>query len=283
MKIAIVNEYEISWQEYQAELQQVLKKMQLQIPNPEAKKRAIDQLIDGCLLLCEAKAANLEILSEEIENEFIDLLLEYESKEDFDAMLKQHGLDLDTVKERIKNDLLIKKYIELSFVPVDDIPLDKLNSIYLDNTESFRTLEMVKASHILVKGDCPESLKKISALRSRINSPQDFEAEVDHCSDCPSCYTFGDLGYITRGKMVKEFEDVLFSLKINEISQPVKTKFGYHLIMVTEIHPPHIASFDDVKDALKRRLQQIECELQLIKHIKELRRKAEIYIKRELL
>ncbi len=283
MKVAIVNDYEISIKEYKAELREVLAKMKLETPNQEAKNRALDQLIDGYLLLCKAKSSDIEITQDEIDNEFIELLLEYDSKEDFDKMMTQNGLDYDKVKDKIHNELLIKKYINCNFPPSVEIPMEKLNHIYLENNEVFKTQEMIKASHILIRGDSAESLKKIRELRETINTADEFIAEVTNCSECPSCSICGDLGYITRGKMVKEFEDVAFNLKINEISQPVKTQFGYHLIMVTDRKKSEIAKFEDVKDALQKRLQQIECELNLIKHIKELRSNAEIFIKHDAL
>ena len=283
MKIAMVNDYEITINEYEAELKAVLVKMKLEIPNQEAKNRALNQLIDGHLLLCKAKSSNIDISQEEIDNEFIEVLLEYDTKEDFDEMLLQHGLDHEMVKDRIQNELLIKKYVSGNFPPSKNIPLQKLNEMYLENTEVFKTQKRVKASHILIEGDNAESFEKITLLREKINTPEDFLVEVKHCSDCPSCCSCGDLGYITPGKMVKEFEDAIFNLKLNEISQPVKTQFGYHLIMVTEYKEQEIARFEDVKDALKSRLQQIDCELKLIQHIKELRHKAEIFIKHDAL
>ena len=283
MKVAIVNDYEISVKEYKAELREVLAKMKLETPNQEAKNRALNQLIDGHLLLCKAKSSDIEINQDEIDNEFIEMLLEYDSKEDFDEMLAQHGLDNDKVKARIRNEILIKKYVNGNFPPSVEIPVEKLNNIYIENNEAFKTQEMIKASHILIKGDSAESLEKINKLSDAINTAEEFMAEVTHCSECPSCCSCGDLGYITRGKMVKEFEDVAFNLKINEISQPVKTQFGYHLIMVTEHKKSEIAKFEDVKDALQKRLQQIDCELNLIKHIKELRTNAEIFIKHDAL
>ena len=142
---------------------------------------------------------------------------------------------------------------------------------------------MVKASHILIKGTDEESLLKVKKIRAMINSPEDFIREAESCSDCPSSCQCGDLGYFTRGKMVKDFEDLAFSLQINEISQPVKTQFGYHIIMVTDHRKSKTASFEEVKEALKKRLQQIDSELQLIRHLKELRANAEIEIYHELL
>lgn len=283
MVIAVVNDYQISIKEYQAELNVVMSKMKLEEPTEEAKSRAVEQLIDGYLLLLEAKNSDIDINAEMIENEFVEIMLKYDSKEEFDEMLAIHNLNYETIKDRLHNDMLVKEYIQRQFPPTEDIPMEKLNDIYTNNQEAFITQEMVKASHILIQGEEKESLQKILEIRDSISCAEDFLALAGEYSQCPSHCTCGDLGYITRGKMVKEFDDVAFNLQINEISDPVKTSFGYHLIMVTERRESKTAAFEEVKDALQKRLQQIDCELQLIRHLKKLRSSAEIFIKHDRL
>lgn len=283
MIIARINNYEITIDEYQAELKQVLTKLKLEQPNDKAKKRALEQLIDGCLLLEDAKNSNTEISNEEIENEFVEFMLGWDSEEEFKEMLENNDLNDDIIKEKIKSELLIKKYINITFSSDCHIPVNKLNEVYLENKNSFRTNEMVKASHILVKGNSEASLKKINDIRKSIKCTEDFNKIALECSDCPSGYQCGDLGYFARGKMVKEFEEVAFDLKVNQISEPVKTKFGYHIIIKTDHKKSKIADLNEVKDVLKERLQQIDSELRLIRRIKELRSKAEIIINREMM
>ena len=87
----------------------------------------------------------------------------------------------------------------------------------------------VKASHILVKDE-----KKASELRAKVNNPEEFAKMAKLHSSCPSSRKGGDLGWFGKGQMVAEFQNAAFSMEIGEISQPVKTQFGYHLIMVTD-------------------------------------------------
>lgn len=87
----------------------------------------------------------------------------------------------------------------------------------------------VKASHILVKTE-EEALK----LKSDIENGKDFAMLAKEVSLCPSGQNGGDLGYFTKGQMVKEFENAAFSMNKGEISDPVKTQFGYHLIYLTD-------------------------------------------------
>ncbi len=278
MIVAKVNDYEIEFQEYRAELAEVLKNMHLGEPNNEARKRAIEQLIDGYLLLSSAKKSKINISEDDIEHEMVELKLKYRSEDDFNDMLKKNEIDVKIIKERIKNNLLISKYVKTNFSVETDIPLEKLQEIYKENLNSFKTHEMVKASHILIKGTDEVSLLRAQELYEQIKTKDDFDRIAADCSDCPSNCQCGDLGYFTKGKMVKDFEEVAFKLKQNEFSEPVKTEFGYHIIMNTGRKESVIADFEEVKDALKDRLKRIDSELKLIKHLKGLRSKADIVI-----
>lgn len=278
MIVARVNDYEINTFEFQMELERVLQKLHLEQANANARKQAVEQLIDGYLLLWKAQESNVKIANEEIDSRYLDYMMEYNSEIEFKNMLETHNLCENTIRQRFAEELLVKKYIAENF-PLDcNFPNDVLEEFYKKNINSFVTQEMVKASHIFVKGDNEQSLKKITEIRSNINSVDDFLKRAQNCSDCPSSCHCGDLGYFSRGKMVPDFEEVAFNLEINEISEPVRTDFGFHIIMVTGKRESRVAQFDKVKNALCNRLKQIDRELKLLKHIKELRKDAEIMI-----
>jgi peptidyl-prolyl cis-trans isomerase C len=87
----------------------------------------------------------------------------------------------------------------------------------------------IRASHILVKTE--EEAKK---LYDEIQNGKDFAQIAQEVSLCPSGQNGGDLGFFGKGMMVKPFEDAAFSLEIGEISKPVETQFGWHLIKLTD-------------------------------------------------
>ncbi len=87
----------------------------------------------------------------------------------------------------------------------------------------------VKASHLLVATE-----EEANKLREEIMSGKAFADVAAEVSICPSGANGGDLGYFCRGEMVKEFEDAAFSMEVDEISMPIKTDFGYHLIKLTD-------------------------------------------------
>lgn len=87
----------------------------------------------------------------------------------------------------------------------------------------------VKASHILVKTE-----EEAQKLYDEIKNGKSFAEAASEHSLCPSGYAGGDLGYFGRGMMVKPFEDAAFDMEIGEISKPVQTRFGWHLIQLTD-------------------------------------------------
>ena len=87
---------------------------------------------------------------------------------------------------------------------------------------------MIRASHILVKDE-----KTAKKLKYDLDAGANFAMLAKKHSACPSGEQGGDLGFFGKGQMVKEFEDAAFSLRIGQVSEPVKTEFGWHLILVT--------------------------------------------------
>ncbi|KQC08933.1 MAG: hypothetical protein APR54_04000 [Candidatus Cloacimonas sp. SDB] len=283
MIVAIVDDYEITDFEYQAELQKVLEKMHLHESNIDSKKMAINNLIDACLLLKMARTSDIEITKDEVEQKYLDFIMEFDNEAEFNQALNEMEITENILRQRIEDELYIKSYIKNYFQSDQNFSLEKLKEVYLENKDVFVTQDMVRASHIFIDNSDPDGLKKLTKLKEKIHNVEDFKREAKNYSDCPSNCNCGDLGYFPRGKMVSEFEEACFKLKVNEISDPIKTKFGYHLILITDHKESTTAKFEDVKDALLKRLKQIDSELKLIRHLKKLRSNALIKIFEEQL
>lgn len=112
-----------------------------------------------------------------------------------------------------------------TFFIVPCIDIISHNSVQAEDGRQFRT---VRARHILVATE-----DEAWALKSRITEGESFEELAQKYSKCPSNEKGGDLGYFNRGQMAHEFEVVAFETPIGEVSDPVKTQFGWHLIKVT--------------------------------------------------
>ena len=143
----------------------------------------------------------------------------------------------------------------------------------------------VRAQHILVtpKSQSPDdklaALKKIRDIRDRVAAGSDFAEEAAAHSDCPSGkQAGGSLGWFSHGMMVPEFDKAAFEMKVGDVSDIVKTQFGYHLIYKTDHEAPQEASFDEAHDTVRDFLRHAKRGETLAAHVNELRAKADIVI-----
>jgi peptidyl-prolyl cis-trans isomerase C len=162
---------------------------------------------------------------------------------------------------------------------------EEMKAFYQGDTERFKHEELAGVRHvlILVPKDATEeqkkaSLEKISALRKEISGGKDFAEVAKASSECPSKERGGDLGYFPRGTMVPEFEQVAFSLKEGEVSEPVLTQFGYHLILVYGRKPAGVWPFEEVRGAVERDLKNQKTQEAFNAHMESLRKDAKITI-----
>lgn len=149
---------------------------------------------------------------------------------------------LNTMKKSMLQQFSLSKI--LNKVTVSD---DEIAEYYEKNKTTFKTNEMVKASHILI-----DSEEKANEVLEELTDGLSFEEAAAQFSSCPSKSAGGDLGQFGRGQMVKEFEDAAFSMKKGEISKPVKTQFGYHIIKLVDYIPERDSKLDDVKEDIRK-------------------------------
>lgn len=174
--------------------------------------------------------------------------------------------------EILKKDLLIQAGVKsvLDAVTVTD---EEIKTFYEGNPEMFRGEASVRAKHILVDNE-----EKAKEVKAAINGGISFEDAAKEHSSCPSSSQGGDLGFFTRGRMVPEFEEAAFELAIGEVSEPVQTQFGYHLIKVEEKTAENAKSFEEVKDQLKANLLSQKQNTTYINFINKLKQEQDVKI-----
>lgn len=123
-----------------------------------------------------------------------------------------------------------------------------IETAYTENFSKYNKPEEVKARHILIAGD--KGLEKITAIRAKVNTKNFGDIAKKETEDPTGKANGGELGWFSAGRMVPEFEKVAFGMKKGEISQPVKTQFGYHIIYVEDKKGADTKSLDSVKNEL---------------------------------
>lgn len=204
---------------------------------------ALDTLMTKNLINQEVEKENIKVTDKEIDAELQELIDSYGGEETFEQQLAASGLTQDDIKEDIEVNLKIEKLIE----PQIDITEEEMQTYFDENKDSFAQAKQVKASHILVEDE--DTAKEV---KDKLDKGEDFaELAKEYSTDTASAESGGDLGFFGEGAMVAEFEEEAFSLKVDEISDPVKTEHGYHIIKVTEIQEAAEANFEKSKEEIR--------------------------------
>ena len=157
-------------------------------------------------------------------------------------------------------------YIELSISDLTedvDVNDEEIQTYYDARKETLMTAEKRKASHILlpVNNDADSVKLEIEKIAARIANGEDFsDVAIEVSQDPGSAKDGGDLGWVAKGDMVEAFDERLFTMASGEISEPVLSSFGYHIIKLSEVKSPEIPTLESLKDDLVLELKQDKAE-----------------------
>ncbi len=236
------------------------------------KEQVIEKMILDRLVLEQAAEQGIEVSREEIEEEIQSIKGYFEGEEKFLEFLNTQNLSEEKLKEQVKKDLIIYRYKEKI---VEDVTVSEedIKNYYDNNIKEFKE-DQVKASHILLdtEEDAQEVLEKIE-------NGEDFSKLAEEYSVDPNAKsTKGDLGYFGYGQMVQPFEEAAFALEVGEVSDIVKTQFGYHIIKVFDKKIVDPTPFSEVKESIRSRLVYNAREMKYNEHLNKLREEADVEI-----
>lgn len=239
--LATVGETEITQDEVQEFITHLGPQAGMQFNNPEGMKQITTELVNQELLYLEAKK------------------LEMDKEEEFTNELKK--VEKNVLKQYAINKLM--KEIEVKDEEVKDF--------YEKNKEMFKKPEMVKASHILV-----EAKEKAEEILEKIKGGLGFEEAAKEYSTCPSKDRGGDLGEFGKGQMVPEFEEVAFKLEKDEISEPVETQFGYHIIKLFDKKEEALSEYEEVEGQIRQQLIAMKQQKAYLDKAEELKKEFKV-------
>ncbi|QGQ45957.1 peptidylprolyl isomerase [Metabacillus sediminilitoris] len=220
--------------------------------------QVLQQMVETMVL-----AKEYTVTEKEIDERIKEYTEQFGGEEGLHQALAQNGMtDEQAFKKNIERELLAEK------AATDGVKVSE-EEVKKEFEEKYK--DEIKASHILVK-----DVKTAKEVKERLDKGEDFAKLASHYSIDPSSKdNGGDVGYFTKGRMVSEFDQVVFSLDVNKVSEPVKTEYGYHIIKVTD---KKTNKFEDKKKAIER-----ELTLKKAKPMKEviskLQKEADISIK----
>jgi len=251
---------------YDAQIDRYFDNMQNQgaVPDPEVEGATPDErlrnsarkvLIEQRLILKAAREAGITVTDQQVELRLGQIMGNSPGGADaFRQTLAAQGISEDVVRQDLREGMIIRQYFQTRVDQSPEVTDDECQTFYSDNPDQFTGAPEVHARHILITGEPNLDDMAEAELRSRavailkeLEAGADFAATAIEKSEGPSGPTGGDLGWFGQGRMVPAFDSAAFVLDVGEVGGPVRTQFGYHLILVEEKRTTDPVSFVQAK------------------------------------
>lgn len=279
----VINGERIEEQEIQEEAERLRPSYEQVFTDMDAEAREAqlldwsrENVIERVLLRQEARISGPSVPPDEVEAAFAQLKKRYEKPED---LCKEFKADSeDQVRETIELQMRLERKIGEIYAQVPEPSEAEIQEYYEQNKERFASGEQIRVAHIVKyvnwQTDEATAEQAVSQAHKEITGGAPFEAVVDKYTDCAD--SGGDLGYVTRGQLVEEFEDVVFNLNPGQVSDVFRTRFGFHIAKLYDRRPPAVPPLKDVKEQIVEQVAEQKREQALGEHLDELRGNAAI-------
>ena len=270
---AVVNGKTITWEEINGIYNLIPQDMRTGV----SKAALLNQTIRETVVKQEMDSKKIIVSEKELGLFLENTKSQFMCEEQFNTTLAANGWTYETFKEQLLLKLRLNRLIKLEF-PELVVNESEMKSFFSENIERLSIPEQIRAEHILVN-----SSELAETILGMLNKGADFkELALKYSTDKSSLICGGELGFFSKGMMVAEFEEVAFSLKVNETSRPVKTDYGYHIIRVLEKKPAKPADYVELKPLIEMNLlnSKLSADKEKVNgYISGLMEKADIQIK----
>jgi len=235
-----------------------------------------ENVIERVLINQQAKKHGKQIPKAEVETAFKQI----KKKCGGDKQLhKEFGTDNEKeIKEHIESHMRVKRMLQDMCKDIPEPSQEDILKFYEEHKEQFKSAEQVRVAHIVkhINGSTDEAAayNAIRKAQDELKKGALFETLVTKYSGCPE--NGGDLGYITRGQMVEEFEDIIFNLGVGEESDVFQTRFGFHIAKLYDRKPPVLRSLEEVRDDIVNELKEQRQRKTIDEFVDRLKSKAKI-------
>ncbi|MDI6704466.1 MAG: peptidylprolyl isomerase [bacterium] len=231
------------------------------------REDVLNHLIEEKLILQEAKRQEIQVTDTEIDRALMDVKNRFGTNARFEEAISKQGISVDELRHEYEKRLLAAKLVEKEVRSKIGISEKEWMELYKPY------LYQIRVQHILVK-----TKEEAEEILNKLKKGEDFTLLAKRFSICSSGETGGDLGFLNKGEMVKDFEDAAFLLGEGKISEPVHTHFGFHIIKCIEKRKTPEEVLIKILKRLKSQLLQKRFEERYTTWINQLKDKAYIEI-----
>lgn len=243
---------------------------------------AANEIIRRALYRQEAQARGVRVSDSQVEatleEQYTSFLRSNNvTEEQLIDYLEQQGSSLTAFRESIRAEIeveLLQVAVNESVAGLIAPTEDELMAYYEAHIAEYDVGEKVRASHVLT-----EDLETAQEVKALLDDGADFaELASIYSIDTNTKESGGDLDWFGRGETVSEFEEAVFALRVGEISEPVQTEYGYHIIKLTDREAAHTPTFDEVRDDVYEDYAAEETEHRVEERFRELRAASQIEV-----
>ncbi len=249
------------------------------------KKSVMEELVNEALLEDRAKELDLITTDQEIEDQIKRLKEQnnVKSDEEFAKSLAASGLTVDRLREQLRHSQTLQRVVGREVQAKVDLSDDALRLIYEREKETWRIPEKAHLAEVLISNgdDTALAAKRAKEASDLLKGGAKFETVVRDFSDGGTKNKGGDLGIVARGELAADIDKAVFSIPVGSVSDPIQTRFGWHLVKVLEKMPVSYKPFNDVKADLLKREQDTQFQKKLAEYLDKLKREAVIRVNPE--
>ncbi|KPK40387.1 MAG: hypothetical protein AMJ78_07260 [Omnitrophica WOR_2 bacterium SM23_29] len=288
--VAVVNEdvitqtdLDVALASVVAEYKQIYSGNELTMRIEEARQEILNQMIEEKLILQEAKKRKVEVADAEVEERLGEVRSRFSTEDDFDFALNESGLTFDTLRNRYKEQIMMHKLVNYEIRERIVVTPSEVTEYYAKHTDEFKAPESVRLKNIVFRFEegNTESLvrQKADDACRLIKEGRDFSDVARQYSQGGNAQEGGELGFIGKGQMRKEFDEAVFKLEAGEMSSPIKAQEGYYIFKVEEKRESYIRPLSEVSVDVENLIFQEKAKKRYKEWLDRLKRDAFIQIK----
>lgn len=234
----------------------------------EVREDIIKQLIEDRLILSEAKKQNISVEDKEVEFRIDDIKRKMGSERELENMLNQQNLTLNELRARYKEKLMIRKLIDQKVGSKIIITPLEVKNYYNDHKDEFLQPEEINLRQILIKSKeekagQEEALRRAREIFKRIKEGCDFGGLAKEYSDGPYAGEGGLMGYVKKGDLMPQIEEIVFNLKDQESSGIIQSALGYHIFKVEDRKARRTKELPEVRQDIEEYLYREKADQKL--------------------
>lgn len=290
-KVAVVNGAPIEKGEFDGEVF-LIQKTVLGMGKPlsceqvsSIRREVLESMIRRELLYQAARKSGIKSDENAINKDINSLKQQFSGETEYKNELSRRGINEEVLRARMVRNSLVQKYVDKEFTGKVNVIDKEIQDYYQKNIDLFKQPFQMRISHIFIQSDPKGGDSRKKELRGKaekilknLKDDQDFADLAREYSDGPTKNNGGDLGYLRKGQLEKQFESKVLTLKKGEITDIIETEYGFHIFKVTDIKPETILAYENVKEKVKKFLVDEKTKKEADEYARKLREKSDVKI-----